>query len=213
MNVANRAFTAEYTDAMSFALAEIALPIRVRPENPMTDDEFMSFCAANEPLRFERDANGEIIVMSPTGTEGGSVELDVAGELRDWARQDGRGKVLGPNSGCKLADGSIRAADAAWVSWPRWNSIDAAERKRCARVCPEFIIEVRSESDRLPPLEAKMNLWIDNGVELAWLVDPQEKAVTIYRPGQEPECLVEPTSVQGNGPVAGFELIMERIWG
>lgn len=197
---------------MSFALTEVDLPIRIQRESPMSDDEFMSFCAANEPLRFERDANGEIIVMSPTGTEGGSVELDVAGELRDWARRDGRGKVLGPNSGCKLRDGSIRAADAAWVSWPRWNSIDAAERKRYAKMCPEFVIEVRSETDRLRPLQEKMKTWIDNGAEVAWLVDPIEKAVTIYRPGDESEHFANPTSVQGTGPITGFDLVMSRIW-
>jgi Uma2 family endonuclease len=197
---------------MSFALSEIELPIRLRPDQPMTDAEFLRFCAANEPMRFERDANGEIIVMSPTGTEGGSVELDVAGELRNWALQDGRGKILGPNSGCRLPDGSIRAADAAWVSWPRWNSIDPLERKRYAKLCPEFVLEVRSESDRLTELQEKMQMWIANGVELAWLIDPIEKAVTIYRPIQEPEHLSHPASVQGTGPIAGFDLVMARIW-
>jgi Uma2 family endonuclease len=80
-------------------------------------------------------------------------------------------------------------------------------------VCPEFVIEVRSETDRLKPLQAKMLQWIANGVEIAWLIDPIEKAVTIYRPGQEPEQLADPTSVQGNGPIAGFELVMAGVWG
>jgi Uma2 family endonuclease len=197
---------------MSLALNEIGLPLHLRPDPPMTDAEFMRFCAANEPMRFEREANGEIIVMSPTGFEGGSIELNVGGDLREWALRDGRGVALGPNSGCKLPDGSVRAADAAWVSWGRRNSVSDEERKGAARIVPEFVVEVRSESDRLRPLREKMLMWIANGVDLAWLIDPEEKSVTIYRPGEQPEHLAHPTSVQGTGPIAGFELVMSRIW-
>jgi Uma2 family endonuclease len=198
---------------MSLSLNEIEPPIRFRLDSPMSDDEFMHFCAANEPMRFEREANGEIIVMSPTGFEGGSVELDVAGELRNWALRDGRGRAVGPNSGCTLPDGSVRAADAAWVSWPRWNSLGGDARKGFAHIVPEFVIEIRSESDRLPPLQAKMEQWMANGAEVAWLIDPIEKAITIYRPGAEPEYFANPTSVQGTGPIVGFELVLSRIWG
>ncbi len=198
---------------MSFALTEIDLPIRIQRESPMTDAEFMSFCAANEPLRFERDANGEIIVMSPTGTGGSEVEGDVYLELGIWARADGRGRAYPATAGFKLPDTSVRAPDAAWMSFRRRNALSPEELKSFGQVCPEFVIEVRSESDRLPPLQEKMGIWIANGVELAWLIDPQEKTVTIYRAGEEPEVLVEPSSVQGSGPVAGFELVMARVWG
>jgi len=198
---------------MSLALAEIELPVRLRPQSPMTDAEFMSFCAANEPLRFELDANGEIIVMSPTGTDGGLVEGDVYLELGNWARADGRGRAYPASAGFKLPDTSVRAADAAWVSHRRRNALTPAQRKGYARICPEFVIEVRSETDRLPPLQEKMGIWIANGAELGWLIDPSRKVVEIYRAGQEPECLVDPSSAQGDGPVAGFELVMTRIWG
>jgi Uma2 family endonuclease len=197
---------------MSFALTEIDLPIRIQRESPMSDDEFMSFCAANEPLRFERDANGEIIVMSPTGTGGGRIESRVYLELGNWALVDGRGEAVGSTTGFKLPDSSVRAADAAWMSRPRWDALDAEELKRFARTCPEFVIEVRSESDRLAPLQEKMGFWIANGAELGWLIDPSRKVVEIYRPGDEPEIHEQPTSVQGDGPVAGFELVMVRIW-
>jgi len=198
---------------MSFALTEVELPIRIQRESPMDDDEFMSFCAANEPLRFERDANGEIIVMSPTGTDGSEVEGDVYLELGIWARADGRGRAYPASAGFKLPDTSVRAPDAAWMSYSRRNSLTPAQRKGYGRICPEFVIEVRSETDRLPPLQEKMGIWLENGAELAWLIDPEERAVTIYRPGQEPEHLVDPTSVQGDGPVSGFELVMARVWG
>lgn len=197
---------------MSLALDAISPPVRLRLESPMTDDEFLRFCAANEPLRFEREADGEIVVMSPTGFEGGSLELDVAAELRAWALQDGGGKVVGPNSGCRLPDGSVRAADAAWVSWTRWRALSRDELEGFAPVCPEFIIEVRSKSDRLTIVRAKMEQWIANGAQLAWLIDPADKTVTIYRPGEEPESRLDPTSVRGSGLVAGFELILSRVW-
>jgi Uma2 family endonuclease len=197
---------------MAFALTEIDLPIRLLPENPMSDEEFMRFCAANEPMRFERDANGEIIVMSPTGTGGSEVEGDVYLELGNWARADGRGRAYPASAGFKLPDTSVRAADAAWMSFRRRNALSQEQRQSFAQLCPEFVIEVRSETDRLPPLQEKMQLWIANGAELAWLIDPSRKVVEIYRPGQQPEIHENPTSVQGTGPIAGFELVMDRIW-
>jgi Uma2 family endonuclease len=197
---------------MNLALTQFELPIRISQDLPVTDEELMRLSAENEPMRFERDASGVIIVMSPTGTGGGRVESRVYLELGIWAREDGRGEAAGSTTGFKLIDSSVRAADAAWMSLPRWNALDAEELKRFARACPEFVIEVRSESDRLAPLQAKMQIWIDNGAEVAWLIDPIEKSVTIYRPGDEPEHFAHPTSVQGTGPIAGFELVMSRIW-
>jgi Uma2 family endonuclease len=198
---------------MKLALNEVEFPVRLRFDRPMTDEELMRFSGENELVRIERDANGELIVMSPTGSDGGSTELEVGIELGIWGRADGRGKVFGPSSGFTLPDTSVRAADAAWVSWVRWNALSADQQKGFAPVCPEFVIEIRSETDRLAPLEAKMLQWIGNGAEVAWLIDPERRVVGIYRPGDEPEVHQDPSSVQGSGPVAGFELVMARIWG
>jgi Uma2 family endonuclease len=198
---------------MNVAFAELDTPVHVRADRPITDEALMRFCKDNELLRVERDANGELVIMSPCGTEGGGVELDVATELNLWARQDGRGRALGPNSGVKLPDTSVRAADAAWISWERYNAVSAAERKVFARVCPEFVIEVRSEGDHLAPLREKMEMWLANGAELAWLVDPSRKTVEVYRPGREPEVQEGHSAVYGEGPVAGFVLELGRIWG
>ena len=197
---------------MKLALEGVELPIRLRLERPLTDLELMRFCAVNKLVRVERDANGELILMSPTGLEGSSWNSELITELNLWARQDGRGKVFDSNGGFTLPDGSMRAPDAAWVSWRRWNAVPREEQKRFGRVSPEFVIEMRSENDRLSMLQDKMWLWIRNGVELAWLIDPQRKVVEVYRPGEEPEMHEQPTSVQGSGPVAGFELVLERIW-
>ncbi len=197
---------------MNLALEGMELPIRLRLERPLTDLELMRFCTVNEMVRVERDANGELILMSPTGLEGSSWNSELITELNLWARQDGRGKVFDSNGGFTLPDGSMRAPDAAWVSWRRWNAVPRDEQKRYGRVSPEFVIEMRSESDRLSMLQEKMRLWIANGVELAWLIDPERKVVEVYRQGAEPEVNDQPTSVQGSGPVAGFELVLERIW-
>jgi Uma2 family endonuclease len=197
---------------MNLALPEIEQPVRLRFDRPMTDDELMRFCAANETMRIERDANGELIVMSPTGTDGGGMELDVATELAVWARQDDHGRVYGASAGFTLPDTSVRAADAAWVSWLKLNALTPDQRKGFAALCPEFIIEVRSDSDSLPELRTKMEMWIANGAELAWLVDPSRKTVEIYRPNQQPELQENHTAAYGEGPVAGFILELARIW-
>jgi Uma2 family endonuclease len=197
---------------MNLELGEVELPVRLRFERPVTDEELLRFCAVNEIWRVERDVNGELIVMTPTGSEGSGFETEITVELGIWARRDGRGRAFNSNAGFRLPDGSVRAADAHWLSWAKWNSLTREQRKGYAPICPEFVIEVRSESDRLAELEAKMEMWMGNGVEVGWLIDPQERAVTIYRAGEEAERLVDPSSVQGSGPVLGFELVMARIW-
>ena len=111
-----------------------------------------------------------------------------------------------------MPDGSVRAPDAAWISTRRLASLSEEQKTGFPPVCPEFVIELRSPSDKLADLQAKMEMWIANGAEVAWLIDPLEKAVSIYRPGEQPEVLAQPTSVQGTGPIAGFELVLARIW-
>jgi Uma2 family endonuclease len=197
---------------MNLAFDLDTMPVRITFERPLSDKALMRFSAANEALRVERDANGELIVMTPVGSEGSAKELDVAIELGLWARRDGRGKAFGPTAGFTMPDTSVRAADAAWVSFARWNALTREQQQSYAPICPEFVIEVRSKSDRLKTLQAKMEMWIANGAEVAWLIDPERKAVEIYRPGDSPEVLHEPSSVKGTGPVAGFELVMATVW-
>jgi len=197
---------------MSLALNEIGLPLHLRPDPPMTDAEFMRFCAANEPMRFEREANGEIIVMSPGGFSTSVMNLLIASLLQQWAEADGRGVATGPDGGYTLPDGSVRSPDAAWVSLEKVKSLSGEEKARFPQLCPDFVIELRSPSDKLPDLQPKMEQWIVNGVQVGWLIDPKERSVTIYRPGEQPEHLAHPTSVHGTGPIAGFELVMSRIW-
>jgi Uma2 family endonuclease len=197
---------------MNFALSQVELPMRVRFERPMSDKELLRFCAANELLRIERDSNGELIVMSPNNSEGSSFEVEVLLELGNWARADGRGKVFGSSAGFTLPDTSMRAPDASWISLKRWNALTGPQRRSFAPICPEFVIEIRSKSDRLKPLRARMQMWLDNGAQLAWLIDPERKIIEVYRPGEQPEIHDNPSSVQGSGPVRGFELVMANLW-
>lgn len=179
----------------------------------MTDDELFAFCRANDIMRVERDRNGELIIMSPSGLEGDDSNAEITTELRIWTRQDGRGKSFGSNAGFTLPDGSMRSPDGAWLSLERWNALPENERTKFGHVVPEFVIELRSREDRLPALRAKMEMWIANGVGLGWLIDPKRRVVEVYRAGEEPEVHEDPTSVQGSGPVQGFELVMRGIWG
>ena len=197
---------------MAFSLAEIPLPVRLRPQVPMTDEELLRFCAANDGLRVERAANGELIVMTPAGSKTGKKNTDVIIDLGMWNRENDRGVVFESNTGFTLPDGSMLSPDAAWVERRRWEALSDRDQERFAPICPDFVIELRSPSDSLPELKVKMQQWIANGAQLAWLIDPIEQEVSIYRPGESPEVHHHPTSVQGSGVMAGFELVMARIW-
>ena len=184
-------------------------PARFRFSKPMNDKEYLQFCAKNGDLRIEREPGGEISIMSPVGPKTGFVEARVIEQLSAWARADRRGAVASSSTGFKLRDGSMRMPDASWVSCERWDALTSNQQDSVPLLCPEFVIEVRSKSDRPPQLQSRMEMWMANGVQLAWLVDPRQGQVTIYRPGESPEVLHAPSSVHGTGPVAGFELILD----
>jgi Uma2 family endonuclease len=197
---------------MNLSLAEVELPVRLRFERPMTDDELMRFCAENDVLRVEREPNGEILVMTPANSKTSKMNLRIGRLLDEWAEADGRGVAFDSSGGFTLPDGSMRNPDAAWVQKNRWEALTDAQQSSFAPVCPDFVIELRSPSDRLLQSREKMEQWIANGAQVGWLIDPIEKAVSIYRSGGEPEHHVQPSSVQGTGPISGFELVMARIW-
>jgi Uma2 family endonuclease len=197
---------------MNFTLAEVDLPIRILPDRPMTDEELMRFCAANDGLRVEREPNGEILVMTPANSKTSKMNMRIGRLLDAWAEEDGRGVAFDSSGGFTLPDGSMRNPDASWVENSRWQALTDVQQSSFAPLCPDFILELRSPSDKLLEVHAKMHQWIVNGAAVAWLIDPIEKAVTIYRQGEQPEVLIEPTSVQGSGPIAGFELVMARVW-
>lgn len=129
-----------------------------------------------------------------------------------WARESGTGIVYGPDLGIRFADGVMRAPDAAWLSRERWNGSSRSQRSAFLGVCPEFIAELRSPTDRASSVEEKMEFWIGRGAELGWLMDPERKLAMIYRPGREPETLLRPDVLAGEGSTGGFRLEMQEFW-
>lgn len=179
----------------------------------MSDDELLKFCAANDALRVEREANGDVLVMTPAGNRTGKKNTAIISALDVWAQTDGRGYAFDSNTGFTLPDGSMRSPDAAWVAVERWDALSEEDQIRFSPICPEFVVDLRSESDRLKDLETKMEQWMANGAKVGWLIDPELRLVTIFRANRDQERLEYPAKVVGDGPVAGFELEMKRIWG
>ena len=179
----------------------------------MTEDQFFKLCADNGDLRMELTAKRELIIMPPVGLESGSAELELAMQLGIWAREDGSGRAFGPSAGYTLPNGAVRAPDASWMPLLRWESLSRAEQTSFGHTFPDFVIELRSPSDTLRTVQDKMVEYMDNGVRLGWLIDPQDKRVHIYRPGQPVETLEGPDTVSGAPVLPGFVLEMQRIWG
>ncbi len=178
----------------------------------LSDAAYMEFCFANPDLRIERTAQGEIVIVPPAGMESDCRGADIGIDLGYWARKDGRGRIFGSSAQFFLPDGSAMSADCGWISFARLASVDRSELKVFPHLVPEFIVEVMSPSDRLAAAKRKMGVWMSNGVELGWLIDGKNRRVHVYRQGQEPEVVVEPESVRGEGPVDGFEIDLKGIW-
>lgn len=196
---------------MKLNLLEVPLPMRFRPDTPMTDDELQRLCEFNDILWIEREADGWIRVNPITGCRVSSVSAAIGAELSRWTDQDGRGKAFSC-SGFILPDTSMLGCHLAWMFNERWQSLSREEQRSFAPRYPDFVIEILSPFDKLADLEVKMELWIANGAQVAWLIDPEREAVQVYKRGEPVEVLEHPSSVQGTGPVVGFELEMETLW-
>ena len=193
-------------------LLDLPMPIVLRPNAPVSDEELMRFSEQNKPYKIERNKEGELIIMTPVNYRGGKHEGYVAAALLLWAEQDGRGSAVPANVGFKLPDGSCLAPDAAWLTHEREAALTPEQQDSFPPVCPDFVIEIRSKSDPRRPVEDKMRSWIENGAQLAWLLDPIDANITIYRPSHAPETLDRPDTVVASEPVAGFELRCARLW-
>jgi Uma2 family endonuclease len=178
----------------------------------MTDDEFFEFCQRHKDLRIEMDKDGEIIIMPPTFSETGGRNFNLTVEFGIWAKQDGTGKGFDSSTGFILPNGAKRSPDLSWIKLDRWNAIPTEKRKKFAPVCPDFVAELRSETDSLDKLQEKMEEYIENGAQLGWLIDPKEKKVYVYRPNAKVETLDDPQEISGEPLLSGFVLKMKEIW-
>jgi Uma2 family endonuclease len=186
--------------------------LQFSPFLKMTDENFFEFCQANRDLRIERNAEGEIIIMPPTGWETGDKNAEITAQLRIWTKKDGRGKSADSSAGYKMPNGAIMSPDASWILNERLEKISPRKRRKFLPLAPDFVIELRSESDSLAKLKDKMQEYIDNGVSLGWLIDPQEKQVFVYRPNTEIEVLENSTEISGEPLLPDFTLNLKEIW-
>jgi Uma2 family endonuclease len=196
---------------MNLAIDEAFLPaILTLP--PMSDEEFATLCDEHPDLFFETTADGELIVMPPTRSRTSARNLELSGQIRNWARADGRGIATDSSGGFVLPNGARRSPDGAWTLRSRIETLSPESQDGYWRLCPDFVIELRSQSDRLNTLRAKMSEYLRNGASLGWLIDPESRAVEIYRPGREPERIENADSVAGEGLAEGFVLDLRTVW-
>ncbi|AFY84527.1 Uma2 family endonuclease [Oscillatoria acuminata] len=179
----------------------------------VTPEQFAAIASVNPELKLERTATGELIVTPPTGGETGYRNIRIAYFLVKWIEEEGgNGIAFDSSTGFTLPNGANRSPDAAWVSRERWQALTPAQRKGFVPLFPDFVIELRSESDRLATLQSKLQEYIDNGTQLGWLIDPQQQQVEIYRVGQEVEIVVNPSQLSGETVLPGFVLNLQRVW-
>jgi Uma2 family endonuclease len=179
----------------------------------MTDDELFAFCAANKELRIERDELGQLIIMSPSGGITGNLNFRISGIFFQWAEMNGQlGYGFDSATGFRLADRSMRSPDVSWVRKTRWDELRLEDQEKFAPICPDFVIELRSKSDSLSQLKSKMEKWMENGCELAWLIDPIQQKTYIYQPNV---AVYEVTDfdqkLSGGTLLPGFELDLARL--
>lgn len=178
----------------------------------LTHEQFVQLAIANRDLQLERTATGELILMPPTGGETGNRNLDMEGQLWLWNRQTRLGKAFNSSTGFHLPNGADRSPDAAWVRQDRWDALSPEERKSFVSLCPDFVLELRSESDNIKPLRTKMREYMENGARLGWLIDRKNTKVEIYRQGQDVEVLDNPVTLSGEDVLLGFVLDLTEVW-
>lgn len=189
-----------------------AIVLDLRPVVSLTDEQFYELCRANGELRIERTAEGEIEIVPPTGTKTGNRNAKLTQRLANWTDEDVTGIAFDSSTTFKLPNGAVRSPDASWIRRERYDALTDEEREKFSPVCPDFVIELRSRTDSLEELRAKMEEYMANGAQLGWLIDPTEKRLYVYRPRVQVETLDSPESVAGDPVLEGFVLDLREIW-
>ena len=189
-----------------------ALTLQFPPVLKLTDEQFEQLAAANRELRLELTAKGELIIMPPTGGETGDRNFELDGQLWYWNRQTRLGKAFDSSTGFRLPQGATRSPDVAWIRMERWDALTAAQRKKFLPLCPDFAVELVSETDDVEETRAKMQEYVDNGLRLGWLINPRTRQVEIYRLDQAVEVLQSPATLSGEEVLPGFVLDLQPIF-
>lgn len=174
----------------------------------LTDDQFYKLCINNPEMNIERSSKGVLIVMPPVGGESGNRESESMIDFGIWNRREQRGYVFSSSTIFKLPGGGDRSPDASWVERSHWNQLTADQKKKFPPIAPDFVLEIRSRTDKLATLQEKMQEYLDSGVRLGWLFNPQDQQVEIYRPEQPVEVRSLPTVLSGEETLVNFELSM-----
>jgi Uma2 family endonuclease len=182
------------------------------PSLRLVDEQFFEFCLANRELRIERTAQGDCEIMAPTGGATGWRNTKLITQLNNWAELDNSGVVFESSSGFILPNGAIRSPDVSWVKKSRLAVLTPKQKQRFLPLCPDFVIELRSPSDNLKTLQAKMQEYSENGADLGWLIDPETRQVFVYQPEMPPVILDNPTALLPDRVLIGFKLDLQKIW-
>ena len=192
---------------------QTAMPIFIPPTLRCTEEQFRELVKFNPDLRWELTAQGEVIVMAPTGSETGNYNFELNTDLGTWNRQQKMGKAFDSSAGFRLPNGAIRSPDLAWIAQERWEQLSPEQRRQFAPICPDFVLELVSPSDDLATVQAKMQEYLENGCRLGWLVNPETRSVTIYRPNVAPEIVTFDVVLSGEDVLPGFTVDLRHIFG
>jgi len=189
-------------------------PVVVHPEPSwgMDDEQFYKFCRRNKDLRIERSADGDLIILAPAGGSSSHGNLELAYQFQVWSRQDGSGKGFDSSGGFVLPNGAARSPDISWVRNERLETLSQRDWTRFLPLCPDFVLELLSPSDRLRDVQEKMAEYIENGAQLGWLIDSVKKQVHVYRPEHAPKVLSNPKKISGDPVLRGFTLDLAALW-
>ena len=190
----------------------LPIVLRLHPVIRLTEEEFATFCEQNREVRIERRCTGELELMSPTKGYTGNHEAEVVMQLGNWARRDGAGVFFGPSAGFTLPNGAMRSPDASWILKSRLAEMTPEDENRFMPICPDFVVELRSATDRLRTLQDKMEEYIENGARLGLLIDPLLKRVHVYRPGARVQIYENPEEVSTDPELPGFVLNVKDVW-
>lgn len=178
----------------------------------LSTDQLYEICQINRDMRIERNAQGDLIIMPPTGGKSGARNFNLTTLFGIWVRQDQSGVGFDSSTGFILPNKSLRSTDAAWLSMSKWNSLSEDEKEKFLPICPDFVIELRSSTDGLGALQEKMQEYIDSGVSLGWLIDPKNKKVYIYQIGETVICLDNPKEISADPLLKNFILQLNDLW-
>jgi Uma2 family endonuclease len=186
--------------------------LKLKPAINLTDDQLFELCQLNRDWRIEYTAQGELIVMPPTGGETSTRNAELTFQVQAWTRRDQTGVAFDSSGGFKLPNGATRSPDAAWVRRSRLVGLTREQKQKFLPLCPDFAIELRSPTDNLQATLDKMQEYLDNGAQLGWLLDPLTRRVHVYLPQRPPEILEAPGTVSADPLLPGFVLDLRKIW-